>query len=369
MVISFSGVLAITSGNYIRVRKLSLVIVALGATLALQPGVNAQSLTFSLFERYLDSLREQAGIPGMSAVIVQNGRVAWSGGLGRQNLDSPAPPTLDTPYLLGNLSQAFGSTLLLKKCFDEKDAELLDEVIRWQPGYSEPTTTLYDLLTHLSPTGAFRYDPARFAALTGVIDECGDVRYDLLLAEEVFDRLGMADSVPGHALIAPTATDEELFAPQTLQRYADVVRRMAVAYRVDSRGRATRSDITPGRADAANGIVTTAGDLARFDMGLDADALIGRATRLAAWTQGNDGRSPIPTGLGWFVQHYNNEPIVWQFGLIEGGHSSLMMKVPNRGITMILLANSDGLSAPFALQNGDITSSLFAQLGLRLLVP
>jgi CubicO group peptidase (beta-lactamase class C family) len=337
--------------------------------MALQSGASAQSLTYSLFERYLDSLREQAGIPGMSATILQNGVTVWGRGFGRQNVDSPAPPTLDTPYAVGNLSQAFGATLLLKKCFDEGHAELSDPVIRWEPRYSEPTTTLYDLLTHLTPAGVFRYNPARFATLTAVLDECGDVRYDLLLTEEIFDRLGMADSVPGHSLIAPTGTDAALFTAETLQRYADVVRRMAVAYRVDRSGRATRSDITPVRADAAHGIVTTANDLARFDSALNAGTLLTSSTRQAAWTQGNNASGPIPTGLGWFVQNYNNEPIVWQFGLVDGGHSSLIMKVPNRGITMILLANSDGLSAPFALENGDITTSLFAQLGLRLLVP
>ena len=31
-----------------------------------------QELTFSLFERYLDALRVQANIPGMSAAIVQD---------------------------------------------------------------------------------------------------------------------------------------------------------------------------------------------------------------------------------------------------------------------------------------------------------
>jgi hypothetical protein len=41
--------------------------------------------------------------------------------------------------------------------------------------------------------------------------------------------------------------------------------------------------------------------------------------------------------------------------------------LPNRELTLILLANSDGLSAPFALENGDVTTSLFAQTFLRLI--
>jgi hypothetical protein len=37
-------------------------------------------------------------------------------------------------------------------------------------------------------------------------------------------------------------------------------------------------------------------------------------------------------------------------------------------VTLILLANSDGLSAPFSLQEGDVTVSLFARAFLRLFV-
>ena len=77
----------------------------------------------------------------------------------------------------------------------------------------------------------------------------------------------------------------------------------------------------------------------------------------------------MPTGLGWFVQNYHGEPIVWQFGMTRGGHSALIVKAPNRGMTFIALANSDGLTAPFALESGDVTTSPFATLFLRLFLP
>ena len=76
----------------------------------------------------------------------------------------------------------------------------------------------------------------------------------------------------------------------------------------------------------------------------------------------------MPTGLGWFVQNYNGQPVYWQFGLSQGAYSSLILKVPGKHLTLILLANSDGLSAPFALQEGDVNASLFARAFLRLFV-
>jgi hypothetical protein len=73
--------------------------------------------------------------------------------------------------------------------------------------------------------------------------------------------------------------------------------------------------------------------------------------------------------LGWFVQTYNNERLVWHFGLARDAYSSLILKVPSKDLTFIVLANSDGLSAPYSLENGDVTKSLFAQVFLKLFVP
>ena len=61
------------------------------------------------------------------------------------------------------------------------------------------------------------------------------------------------------------------------------------------------------------------------------------------------GGQPLPTGLGWFVQNVEGRPVVWSFGVVKDAWSSMILKLPNQDVTFILLANSDGLSAPFAL--------------------
>ena len=92
-------------------------------------------------------------------------------------------------------------------------------------------------------------------------------------------------------------------------------------------------------------------------------------TRFAAWSNITVGGVPLPTGFGWFVQNYEGQTVVWHFGLVKDAWSSLILKLPNRDLTFILLANSDGLSAPFALENGDVSTSAFAKLFLKMLAP
>ena len=345
-------------------RRAALAIAVLTAVLTLQIRTGAQSLSLSLFERYLDSLRETAGIPAVSALISQNGIEVWARGMGRPNIDSASSADANTPYPLGTLSQIFGSTLLLKSCVDDSYGEVDDLVRKWVPEYPEGATRLRDLLTHTATTGAFLYSPTRFAGLAPVIVECQDTPYPRQLADDIFTRLGMLDSAP--ELVAAPGAEPDSFSTQERARYADIGRRAAIGYRVD-RGRATRNDVAPVPSTAATGAVSTVRDLYRFDAALP--VLLTPQSRQLAWTSAVSAGVRLPTGMGWFVQQLNGQTIVWQFGQIDGAYSSLIIKVPALGTTLILLANSDGLTAPFALDKGDLTTSPFAQLFLRLLVP
>jgi hypothetical protein len=59
---------------------------------------------------------------------------------------------------------------------------------------------------------------------------------------------------------------------------------------------------------------------------------------------------------------------VWQFGVSDNASSSMILMVPQRGLTFIVAANSSGLVRPFNLAAGDVTISPFAQLFLSVFV-
>jgi CubicO group peptidase (beta-lactamase class C family) len=348
------------------VRTIKAIVVALLAVAAGGPSAEAQgSLPIALFERYVESLRQQTGIPGLSAAIVQNGRIVWEAGFGFQDVEGLVRAHPDTPYPILGLTQALSSTVVLQECLDQRYLQLTDTVQRWNPEFHDRTTTIAQLLSHTSPSGMFDYAPERFAALSAVADQCANSRYVRLLNEEIFSRLAMTNSLPGVDVLDPASPHRRWINASTLDRYATVLRRKAIPYKVDSRGRATRSDVALGSMTAATGIVSTVRDLALFDTALDEGVLLQSSTRARAW----EPSGPAPTGLGWFVQRHNGERVVWQFGVTRDAYSSLMVKVPARGLTLILLANSDGLAGPpYNLHNGNISPNLFASLFLRLFV-
>lgn len=323
------------------------------------------------FESYLESLRVQAGIPGLSAAIVQDGQIVWERGLGFQNQDARIRATPDTPYPIGDLSQTIASEILLR-CSEERLVNLDGPASRYGIALPEPTASLRNILSHASagiPGETYRYDAERYGQLSLAIEACIPQPYRKTVAVSVLERLAMRDSVPGRDLTSAAALSEPLFATEVLERYKKVLDRMAIPYRVDKRGKLTRSELPPEGINAATGLVSTVRDLARFDAALDSFLFLREETQLQAWTNVvglNGQRTPLPTGLGWYVQTYRDQPVIWQYGLIPNAYSSLIVKVPSRRLTLILLANSDGLNAPFQLDAGDITRSLFATLFLRI---
>src|SRR6476619_2250867 len=89
-------------------RRLGVLSVALLLAVDVLPAQRATVLApagfFPNLEIYLESLRVQAAIPGMSAAVVQDGEIVWERGFGFQNVAARVRATPDTPYLVGDLS-------------------------------------------------------------------------------------------------------------------------------------------------------------------------------------------------------------------------------------------------------------------------
>ena len=326
--------------------------------------------TLPVFDSYLEALRQQAGIPGMSAIILSDGETVWEKGYGFLNTTTRERATPDTPYLVGDFSGTLAAVLLLQ-CVEQRRLTLDDPIQRYGLSSPEPEATLRGLLSHASPPGGrepFVYSPDRYAHLTALMEWCAPQPYRKSVSHRVLKRLAMRDSVPGTDLADPAlALPEGLFEDEEIAHYRSVLQRMAVPYKVMGRTRAERTELPLTTMSATGGLVSTVRDLANFDRSLDRGELLLVDTLAMAWNPAPDrSGQATPMGLGWFVQFYRGERVVWHFGHVPNAYSSLILKLPAKKMTLILLANSDGLSNPFQLPAGDVTRSLFATLFLKL---
>jgi CubicO group peptidase (beta-lactamase class C family) len=135
---------------------------------------------------------------------------------------------------------------------------------------------------------------------------------------------------------------------------------MATGYGVDGQRRPVRVGY-PASFSSAAGLVSTAGEVARYSTALDAGQFLSAATRTLAYTPARGaGNRILPHGLGWFISTVSGHALVWHYGYWIG-NSSLIIKEPSRGLTFVVLTNSDQLSARFQLGSGDLMSSTVAE--------
>jgi CubicO group peptidase (beta-lactamase class C family) len=337
-------------------------IAASGLAAALVVGVPvraADSLVLTRFGDYLESLRAQIGIPGVAAVIVGPTDIAYERALGQQDVERLVATSPDTPFHLDGLTETMTATLVLR-CVQDGQISLEDPVSKFGGGSND---SIRRILMHTNYDGSvFSYSPQRLDLLKPVVEKCNALGSFRAALANLLKRDGMRNSVPGPDAIFVQPSPNSI-GQDDIDRYKGVLDRLAVPYAVDAQKRITKSQYSVTGLSAASGLISSARDYARFDLDLKSGTLLGFDVLSLAWNP----PAGKPHGMGWFVQGYNGEKVVWAFGQSTGS-SSLAVILPTRSMTLILLANSDGLSKGFGLENGDLNASPFGKLFLSLFV-
>jgi CubicO group peptidase (beta-lactamase class C family) len=352
--------------------RLFLAVLAIGTLIVPDGGGAAQDFPYQVFERYTEALAQQIGMPGLSAVITRNGSVEWRRGYGYADVESRTPATPDTPFAVGGATQAL-TGVLIGMCVDRHHLRVEEAIRDYFPAFPQPASIRH-VLAHAS-TGRFDYDPVAFSALTAVVEKCMDMPFRVAVATQILDPLTLTNSVPGLDLAGAAGFNlRALFAPTDAQRYEQLLQRVATPYRIRD-GRQFRSEYPSYGLDAAGGLVASAEDLATFERKLDdSDNIpLDRATLDRMWTSqlvdlGNNQAAPLPTGLGWFVQTASSVKLVWTFGHIPDAGSALIVKMPAKNLTLVMISNSGGLAAGYNFERGDVTTSPFVKVFLRLFI-
>ena len=353
-----------------------------------RPDVNVPSRPvilepMQIFEREIQNLRNTLRIPGMSVAILKEQEIVFKKGFGYADIESQIPATENTPYNLASLTKPFAATILMclveegKLNLDQALSEILKNSEFHYQGYSANGymelcnkirklawrySSIWDYrchtekisvkhhLTHTSqgmPGANYKYNGFLFSFLTNVAEEASGKAFGELLVEKIIAPLEMTSTVP--------SINEELRRKTLTQR--------AKYYQFGLFGALIPSKKNPYELSASAGMVSTVVDLAKFDVAMDRDMIISRKSKenMFTPTASNSGKI-LPYGMGWFAQEYRGVKLVWHYGHAPEAYSSLIVKIPAKELTMILLANSDGASRGFNLGKGNLLNSPFASL-------
>jgi CubicO group peptidase (beta-lactamase class C family) len=320
----------------------------------------------------LDSLRQAARVPGLAVVILRDTTIVLARGFGLADVERQTPVTPRTPFNVASVSKPISAVVALRLAAD--GVLDLDRPMQRYAGFAEfcdavrgeggvffgdyrcetDRLTLRHVLSMTAngePGTRFWYNPPSFSWGSRPIAEAAGRPFSALVDSLVFRPAGMRDAARIH---------------RRLPLRADLAARLALPYHLDYVGRLVRSDPpTPQGDGAAGGVSASALDLASFDVALADGRLLPPEWRARLWMP---TRTPagalLPYGLGWFLGEREGRRLAWHTGLWEGQYSALYLKVldddPAERLTLVLLANSDGLRWETRLDEAALERSPFA---------
>jgi len=140
------------------------------------------------------------------------------------------------------------------------------------------------------------------------------------------------------------------------QRFDAVTKTLAQPYGLDDKFNPVRIKY-PTYFGTSAGLMASVLDMAKYDVAVDQHRFLTAETQRLAFTPFTSTKGEaLPYGLGWFTQDYKGTRLIWHYGYWTG-NSSLILKVPERNLTFIAMANTDNLSRPTDLGAGDVLSS------------
>ena len=222
--------------------------------------------------------------------------------------------------------------------------------------------TVRHLLSHTSeyiPGTYYHYSGMRYGWLSHIIRNTTGQCFGDLLIERIIQPLNLTFTAP----CCRELGQEDCL--NNLERFANVYDRQTRVYRMKAGGAITPSDYQFAFT-TAGGLISTVTDMAAFDIAIDSGQLISAESREQMFAPFQSSRgNALPHGLGWFAQTFGDTDLYWHYGYHPDAASTLILKIPQHDITFILFANSDKLSEPFSLHNGNVLNSPAALLFLE----
>ena len=279
---------------------------------------------------------------GLSGVLIQDGSIVWERGLGFADVEARIPARPDTPYLIGDLTEAFTAVLVLQ-CYERRRIDLEPRNHQLRREVPNDRATVRQVLSHTSAPGTFKFEPARTRSSPAWSSHARQpFRKAIASSSSIVSR--WRDRSP--AAISPTWRGARGHARQSLFRSLPPRPREPGG---PLQGR--QEGIRPGRSSRPRASTPRPGWSRRFAIwpSSTSRSTTARFSATRRWRRPGRRvgarRRAQPTGLGWFVQSYRGVPLVWQYGVVANAYSGMIvLKIPSRRVTMILLANSDGLA-------------------------
>ncbi len=315
-------------------------------------------------------------------MIVRDGTIAWEGAYGFSDDEGEVATTPDTVFSIASVTKPIAATAILAEVAAGRIK--LDTPLTADPGWAETCDwlsgtkipfggggtdahgtaippvacdrplTLRDILNMRvnGPAGSpFVYNPITYARIDRVIEGAGGRPLRDIVRTNVADVAGMKDVALGWRDPLGGAA----------------LRLLAPPFVVHENGEREKNAFGDDDFRAAAGIKASTRQLARFDAALDSGRLLPSQWMKRIF----DGPPPGDAGdyrWGWWVQKWHGHMLYWHSGWDPDRYSAIYLKVPDSKLTLIVLANTEGVWWDNSLVRAEIENSPIARRFLESFV-
>ncbi len=299
------------------------------------------------------------GGPGMAVLIARGDEVLYRGARGMASIELGVPLRPDHVFRIGSVTKQFAAAGLLK-LVDEGKVGLDDPLSKFLPDYPDGSRySVAQLLNHttgipsytdipgymdqeirrdldtgalvavfkgrptdFAPGAQWRYNNSGYVLVGAVIEAASGMPWDRWLAQAQFTPLGLADTRGGHTQA--------------------VVPRLAAGYSASPEGVTTAAPLSMSQPHAAGALLSTVDDLHRWNRALHGGKVISADSyRRMITPEGKAGEPPNRYGYGVQLGTLRGRTLIEHGGGING-FLSLLLYLPDSGISVAVLRNADG---------------------------
>jgi CubicO group peptidase (beta-lactamase class C family) len=314
----------------------------------------------------LEQQRQALHIPGMAIAVVKDDEVILAQGFGVADIEKETPVTPQTIFAIGSSTKAFTATLV-GMLVDEGKMDWDDPVTDYLPYFTldiesedeNAEATIRDLLSHRTgfcrmgllfasgelpreevlhaataaePFTGFRekfyYSNVMYMAAGVAAGKAGGTDWDALIAERIFEPLGMSSS---YTSVHQVQTNPHLslgyFWDEDLEEYEHKPMRDV-------------DNIAP--AGAINSNVLDMAQWVRFQLDhgeYEGQRLISEEQLNETWTSHIEIAGEISYGLGWMLQEWEEQPVIEHGGNVHGFSAEVAL-LPESNLGFVLLTNA-----------------------------
>lgn len=304
---------------------------------------------------YIKAEIKKREIPGAALTIIRDGKSTKTAAYGFANLELKSPVKRETVFEIGSVTKQFTAACILilqqegKLSVDDKIAKYFSEtpdawsnvtirhLLNHTSGIKSYTglngfeltkhltqkqfiTALWELPLEFAPGEQWKYSNTGYSLLGYIVENVSGKNYWDFLGEKIVGPLDMTSTTNREpSLIVPNRAD---------------------GYEKKRNGTLINRDYDLTDVFAAGAIVSTVGDLAKWNDSLNTEKILSNASKSAMWTSGklNNGKE-TDYGFGWRVGPYEGRKNIGHSGSTSGFSASLQ-RFPDDKITVIILCNS-----------------------------